>query len=46
MDERERQRARQWIRNWEAAAPVLDRLRREAIRNTDALVLYPMHVLG
>jgi hypothetical protein len=35
MDEREKQRVRQWIRNWEAAAPVLKRLRDEAIRNTD-----------
>jgi len=35
MDEREKQRVRQWIRNWEAARPVLERLRDEAIRNTD-----------
>lgn len=35
MDERERQRVRQWIRNWEAARPVLEGLRDEAIRNTD-----------
>jgi len=35
MDEREKQRVRQWIRNWEAAGPVLARLRDEAIRNTD-----------
>jgi hypothetical protein len=35
MDEREKQRVRQWIRNWEAAAPVLQRLRDEAIRNAD-----------
>jgi hypothetical protein len=35
MDEREKQRVRQWVRNWEAAAPVLERLRDEAIRNAD-----------
>ncbi|MCX5643728.1 MAG: hypothetical protein NTZ17_03440 [Phycisphaerae bacterium] len=35
MDELEEQRIRQWIRNWEAAAPVLERLREEAIRNAD-----------
>ncbi len=35
MDEREKQRVRQWIRNWEAARPTLERLRDEAIRNTD-----------
>jgi hypothetical protein len=35
MDELEKQRVRQWIRNWEAAAPVLERLRAEAIRNSD-----------
>jgi hypothetical protein len=35
MDELERQRVRQWIRNWEAAVPVLERLREEAIRNSD-----------
>jgi hypothetical protein len=35
MDELEEQRVRQWIRNWEEAAPVLQRLRDEAIRNTD-----------
>jgi hypothetical protein len=35
MDELERERIRQWIRNWEAAGPVLQRLRDEAIRNTD-----------
>jgi len=35
MDELEEQRVRQWIRNWEEAAPVLKRLRNEAIRNTD-----------
>jgi hypothetical protein len=35
MDEQEEQRVRQWIRNWEEAAPVLERLRDEAIRHTD-----------
>ena len=35
MDEREKQHVRQWIRNWEAAQPVLERLRDEAIRNAD-----------
>jgi hypothetical protein len=35
MDELEEQRVRQWIRNWEETAPVLERLRNEAIRNTD-----------
>jgi hypothetical protein len=35
MDEQEEQRVRQWIRNWEDVAPVLERLRDEAIRNTD-----------
>jgi hypothetical protein len=35
MDEREKQRVWQWIRNWEAVGPVLARLRDEAIRNTD-----------
>ena len=35
MDELEEQRVRQWIRNWEAAEPVLEELRAEAIRNSD-----------
>ena len=35
MDEHEKQRVRQWIRNWETAGPLLQRLRDEAIRNTD-----------
>ena len=35
MDEAEEQRVRQWIDNWAMAAPVLKRLRREAIRNVD-----------
>jgi len=35
MDEQEEQRVRQWVRNWEEAAPVLERLRDEAIRSTD-----------
>ncbi len=35
MNELEEQRVRQWIRNWEEAAPVLERLRDEAIRNSD-----------
>ncbi len=35
MDEFEEQRVRQWLRNWEAVAPVLEELRAEAIRNSD-----------
>jgi hypothetical protein len=35
MDEQEEQRVRQWIRNWQEVAPVLERLRNEAIGNTD-----------
>jgi len=35
MDELEEQRVRQWLRNWEEAAPVLERVRDEAIRNSD-----------
>ena len=35
MDELEEQRVRQWLRNWEAAVPVLEELRAEAIRNSD-----------
>jgi len=35
MDKLEEERVRQWVRNWEAAAPVLERLRDEAIRNSD-----------
>lgn len=35
MDKQAEKRVRQWIRNWEAAAPVLQRLRDEAIRNAD-----------
>jgi len=35
MDELEKQRVRQWLRNWQEADPVLERLRNEAIRNTD-----------
>ena len=35
MNELEEQRVRQWIRNWEAAVPVLEELRAEAIRNSD-----------
>jgi hypothetical protein len=35
MDELEEQRIRQWLRNWEEAAPVLEQLREEAIRNAD-----------
>jgi hypothetical protein len=31
----EEQRIRQWLRNWEEAAPVLERLREEAIRSAD-----------
>jgi hypothetical protein len=35
MDKQEEQRVRQWVRNWAAAAPVLERLRAEAVRNAD-----------
>jgi hypothetical protein len=35
MDEQERQRTRQWVQNWEAVGPVLERLRAEEIRNCD-----------
>jgi hypothetical protein len=35
MDKLEEKRVRQWVRNWEAAAPILERLRDEAIRNSD-----------
>ncbi len=35
MDESERERVRQWVRNWEAVAPVLEELRAEAIRHSD-----------
>jgi hypothetical protein len=35
MDDSEEQRVRQWVRNWEEAAPVLERLRDEAIRHSD-----------
>jgi hypothetical protein len=35
VDDLEEQRVRQWIRNWEEAAPVLERLRDEAIRHSD-----------
>ena len=35
MDERQKQLVRQWVRNWEAAGPVLEGLRAEAIRRTD-----------
>jgi hypothetical protein len=35
MDKLEEKRVRQWVRNWEEAAPVLERLRDEAIRNSD-----------
>jgi len=35
MDKLEEQRVRQWVRNWEAAAPVLEQLRAEDIRNSD-----------
>lgn len=34
MDEMKEQRVRQWIANREAAAPILERLRDEEIRNT------------
>ncbi len=35
MDELEKERVRQWVRNWEAVAPVLEELRAEAIRHSD-----------
>jgi hypothetical protein len=35
MDDLERERVRQWIRNWEVVGPVLARLRDESIRNAD-----------
>ena len=35
MDMQERRRMRQWVRNWQATGPVLERLRAEAIRNAD-----------
>lgn len=35
MDRQQEQRVRQWIRNWEAAGPVLEGLCAEAIRRTD-----------
>ncbi len=35
MDELEKERLRQWVRNWEAVAPVLEELRAEAIRHSD-----------
>ena len=35
MDELEKERVRQWVRNWEAVAPLLEELRAEAIRNSD-----------
>jgi hypothetical protein len=37
MDKLEEQRVRQWVRNWEAAAPVLEQLRAEEIRHSDTL---------
>jgi hypothetical protein len=35
MDELEKERVRQWVRNWQAAGPVLERLRNEAIASVD-----------
>jgi len=35
MDDLEEQRVRQWIRNWEQAAAVVEEIRAEAIRNSD-----------
>ena len=35
MDEQEEQRVRQWIQNWQEGAPVLERLRNEAIRQSN-----------
>jgi hypothetical protein len=35
MDEQEERRVRQWVRNWQEVAPVLERLRKEAIRHSD-----------
>ncbi len=37
MDETEEQRVRQWIRNWHGAAPTLEHVRRETIRNADTV---------
>jgi hypothetical protein len=42
MDEREKQRVQQWIQNWETAGPVLQRLREEAICNTDTAAAIEM----
>jgi hypothetical protein len=38
MDEMEEQHVRQWVNNWAAAAPTLERLRREAIRSANTAV--------
>ncbi len=35
MDEQERQRVRQWVRNWQEVGPILAQLREEEIRHTD-----------
>jgi hypothetical protein len=35
MDELEKERVRQWVRNWQVAGPVLKRLRDEAIANAN-----------
>ena len=35
MDKQEEQRTREWVRNWEAVGPMLERLRAEEIRNSD-----------
>jgi hypothetical protein len=42
MDELERKRVQQWVRNWEVVGPVLERLRDEAIRNTDTATAIEM----
>ncbi len=42
MDEVEKERVRQWVRNWQVAGPVLERLRNEAIRNTDTAAAIEM----
>mgnify|MGYP001039081314 CR=1 FL=1 len=38
MTEMEEQRIRQWTRTWAEAAPMLESLRRQAIRNADTAI--------
>jgi hypothetical protein len=42
MDELERERVRQWVRNWETVGPVLARLRDEALPDTDTAAAIEM----